>query len=101
MLKESIEWLEKALALDSEYAPAHYNLKLVYEELGDDKSSQLHADAHAKYREDDNARDVAVAEARRRYPAANMAAEAVVIYELQRDGAYELPGDAYIQANDQ
>ncbi|QDV05902.1 hypothetical protein Poly30_14050 [Planctomycetes bacterium Poly30] len=101
MLRESIEWLEKALELDPEYAAAHYNLQLVYEELGDDENSRIHAAAHEKYRVDDNAGDVAIAEARRRYPAANLAAEAVVIYELQRDGAYELPRDAYIPESDQ
>ena len=36
------------------------------------------------------ARDQAVAAARIKYPAGNHAAEAVVIYDLNRDGAYEL-----------
>jgi tetratricopeptide (TPR) repeat protein len=101
MLEESVQWLEKALKLDPEFAAAHYNLKLVYEELGDDERSAIHSAAHAKYKVDDNAADVAIAEARRRYPAANLAAEAVVIYDLQRDGAFELPSDAYIPASDQ
>jgi tetratricopeptide (TPR) repeat protein/uncharacterized membrane protein len=101
MLNEAVSWLEKALELDPEYAPAHYNLKLVYEELGNEELSEVHAAAHEKYRVDDNAADVAIAEARRRYPAANLAAEAVVIYELQRDGAFELPDDAYIPDSDQ
>ena len=46
---------------------------------------------YAKYKPDDNARDEAVAKARIKYPAANHAAEAIVIYDLQRPGAYELP----------
>ena len=100
MLRESAEWLEKALLLDSEYAPAHYGLDLVYSELGDDAKAEIHAAAHRKYKVDDNAADVAIAEARRRYPAANVAAEAVVIYDLQRDGAFELPKGAYIPAGD-
>ncbi len=45
---------------------------------------------HAKYKPDDNARDRAVALARQRYPAANHAAEPVVVYDLQREGAFGL-----------
>jgi hypothetical protein len=46
---------------------------------------------HGKYKVDDNARDFAVALARRKDPAANYAAEAVVIYDLNRSGAYGMP----------
>jgi hypothetical protein len=42
---------------------------------------------HARYKPDDNAGDRAIALARARYPAANKAAEAVVIYPLHRAGA--------------
>ena len=42
---------------------------------------------HEKYRPDDNARDVAVANARRANPAADNAAQAITIYKLQRNGA--------------
>ena len=44
-----------------------------------------------RYKPDDNAGDEAVAIARERYPHANAAAEAVVIYPLRRPGAPELP----------
>jgi hypothetical protein len=37
-----------------------------------------------RYKPDDNAAEVAIPAARRRYPAANHAAEALVIYDLQR-----------------
>ena len=50
--------------------------------LGDDEAEARHAALHAKYKPDDNARDRAVALARRKYPAANRAAEPVTIYEL-------------------
>jgi hypothetical protein len=53
-----------------------------------------HGRLHAKYKPDDNARDRAIAAARRKYPAANHAAEAVVIYDLQRPDAFELPAEA-------
>ncbi|MFV2070869.1 MAG: hypothetical protein ACC645_28215, partial [Pirellulales bacterium] len=46
---------------------------------------------HAIYKIDDGARGQAVAAAREKYPAADHAAEAVVIYDLHRDGAPELP----------
>ncbi len=94
LLKEAAAWLQKALALDTEFAAAHYSISQVYEQLGgpeDMEQSAKHRELHAKYRVDDNARDVAVAAARRRDPAANHAAEAVVIFDLQRDGAFELP----------
>ena len=46
--------------------------------------------AHERYRPDDNARDRAVSVARRNDPAADRAAQAVVIYDLQRAGAVGL-----------
>jgi hypothetical protein len=49
-----------------------------------------HRALHERYRADDNARDRAVAMARRRDPAADHAAQATVIYPLQRNGAFEL-----------
>ena len=42
---------------------------------------------HEKYRPDDNARDIAVSNARRANPAADNAAQAITIYNLQRPGA--------------
>ncbi len=88
------EWMEKsrdqyqaALKLDPENADAHYGIRRVLEELGEFERAVLHAELHAKYKIDDNARDAAVAAARQKYPAANHAAEAVVIYDLQRPDA--------------
>ena len=54
----------------------------------DAKRAKSHAALHEKYRVDDNARDVAIANARRRYPAANHAAEPIVIYDLMRSQAF-------------
>ena len=87
-LREAVEVLDQALVYEPENAAAHYNLKLIYTELGEEASSTEHADLHAKYKPDDNARDRAIAAARQRYPAANHAAEAVVIYDLDRPDAY-------------
>ena len=91
LLAEAVAWFERALELDPENVTAHYNLALLAEQSGDDETAVRHRAAHAEFKPDDNARDRAVAAARIRYPAANHAAEAVVIYDLQRDGAYELP----------
>lgn len=93
LLNEAREWFEAALALDPENLSAHYNLALIGDELGEPELATEHRALHATYRPDDNARDLAIAVARRRYPAADRAAEAVVIYDLQREGAYELPTD--------
>ncbi|HYV29524.1 MAG TPA: hypothetical protein VEO53_00225, partial [Candidatus Binatia bacterium] len=68
----------------------HYNLALLYEQLGDTRLAAQHRALHERYRPDDNARDLAVSIARRANPAADHAAQAIVIYPLQRPGAPEL-----------
>ena len=93
-LRRAASWFERTLDYDAEHLAAHYNLSLIYGELGDAELAQHHRDLHARYKPDDNARDRAVAEARMRYPAANHAAEAVKLYDLQREGAYELSDDS-------
>ena len=80
----------RVLELDPENVTAHYNLGLIYAQLGDEAKAEAHRQLHATYKPDDNARDRAISAARIRYPAANHAAEAIVIYDLQRPGAYEL-----------
>jgi hypothetical protein len=90
LLRHAEDLYLRALEYDPENLTAHYGLKQVYTDLGNDEKSLLHAQLHAKYKPDDNARDRAVAQARIKYPAANKAAEAVVIYDLQRQGAYGL-----------
>jgi hypothetical protein len=57
----------------------------------------LHEQLHLRYKPDDNAQGRAERLARQRYPAANHAAEAVVIYSLQRPGA---PGLEWTPAQD-
>ena len=90
-LAEAAGWFDRVLTADPENVTAHYNLALLHGLLGDEPRADRHRASHAKYKPDDNARDRAVAAARIRYPAANHAAEAVVIYDLHRAGAYELP----------
>ncbi|MCA9262658.1 MAG: hypothetical protein KDA60_02370 [Planctomycetales bacterium] len=85
LLREAVAQFQKTLEVDVENVTAHYNLAQLYSQLGDEAASQRHRALHAKYKPDDNARDRAVSLARQKYPAANHAAEAVVIYDLQRD----------------
>jgi tetratricopeptide (TPR) repeat protein len=79
-----------ALAIDPENEEAHWGLTQVYGLLNRPADAQVHLEQHARYKVDDNARDRAIAAARRANPAANHAAEAVVIYDLQRPGNYGL-----------
>ncbi|MEM7050453.1 MAG: tetratricopeptide repeat protein [Acidobacteriota bacterium] len=86
-LAEAIELFERALVLDPENVNAHYNLHLVLRQLGREEEAAPHFEAYQKYRPDDNARDRAIAIARSRDAAADHAAEAIVIYDLQRTSA--------------
>jgi hypothetical protein len=90
LLGRAVELWERVLTIDSENLTAHYNLGLVYTELGDARRAAEHVALHARYKPDDNARDRAVAAARMRYPAADRAAEAVVIYDLGRSNPQEV-----------
>jgi tetratricopeptide (TPR) repeat protein len=73
---------ERTLELDSENLSAHYNLALIHENLGNSETAAEHRREHEKYRPDDNARDRAIAIHRRANPAADHAAQAIVIYAL-------------------
>lgn len=84
LLRDAASKFQKTLRIDPENVTAHYNLQLLYAQLGDREQSLKHQQLHLKYKPDDNARDRAVAAARKKYPAADKAAEAVVIYDLQR-----------------
>jgi tetratricopeptide (TPR) repeat protein len=92
LLREAVGWFDRALALDPENVPAHWNLYLAWRQLGDDAKAQHHYERWQTYKPDDNARDRAIAVARAADPAADHAAEAIVIYDLHRPGAYELDG---------
>ncbi len=87
-LEEAVRWFEKALAVDSENVTAHYNLFLLYQQLGQEDKAEAHQILHAKYKPDDNVRDYAISAHRAKNPAADHAAEAVVIYDLQREGFF-------------
>ena len=86
-LSRALNRFEQTLTLDSENLTAHYNLALIHSQIGNKELAEKHRLLHEKYRPDDNARDVAVANARRANPAADNAAQAITIYMLQRNGA--------------
>ncbi|MDA8019722.1 MAG: hypothetical protein MPN21_19965 [Thermoanaerobaculia bacterium] len=86
-LEEAKSYFEQALAIDPENATAHYNLDLLFKQLGDADRARHHSELYRTYKVDDNARDRAVAIARANDPAADHAAEAIVIYDLRRGGA--------------
>jgi len=83
-MEEAVEVFQRTLAIDSENVDAHYNLGQLYSNLGDKAKAEEHQAAHTKYKVDDTARGEAVAIARKKYPAADFASEALVIYDLQR-----------------
>jgi tetratricopeptide (TPR) repeat protein len=84
LLHESRELFEQTLVYDPENTAAHYNLGLIHTLLGAEEKAAHHRQLHEYYRVDDNAGDRAVNLARRNNPAADHAAESVVIYYLQR-----------------
>ena len=88
-LNEARASFESALVIDPENVTAHYNLGLIYGQLGDREGAARHQELHAKYKPDDNARDRAIATARRADAAADHAAEAIVIYDLHRPERFE------------
>src|SRR6185437_700354 len=89
-LMKAVEQFQRTLTLDSENLTAHYNLALIYSQLGDEKEASHQRKEHEKYLPDYNAADRAIALARRADPAADHATQATVIYPLQRAGAPEL-----------
>lgn len=81
-LLDSVAQFQKTLELDMENLTAHYSLHLLYELLGEKELARKHDELHRKFKPDDNAGDKAIAAARKIYPAADAAAEALVIYPL-------------------
>jgi len=85
-LEQAQDMFLRALKQDPENVAAHYNLDLIFKQLGDRERAAKHFASYQKYRPDDNARDRAVARHRAAHPAADHAADAIVIYDLARQG---------------
>ncbi|MBT8129525.1 MAG: aspartate phosphatase [Gammaproteobacteria bacterium] len=92
-LLSSRDWFARALEIDPEHQPAHHNLALVYTELGELDKADYHRKLHDRYRPDDHAIEIAVTRHRRDNPAADHAASAFAIYDLNRTDAFGL-GDS-------
>ena len=90
-LERSRLWFDRTLAIDPENQAAHFNLALVYAELGATGQADHHRELHDRYRPDDYAVEQAVTRHRQHNPAADHAAAPFVIYDLNRPGAYEMP----------
>lgn len=91
-LASAQEAVTEALALDPEHIQAWYMRMQLAAAQGD---ADLEAKARAnylKYKPDDNATDRALRLAREKDPAANAAAEAIVIYDLHRPEAQQFQG---------
>jgi len=86
-IRQAISEFERTLKVDVENATAHHSLHLLYAELGENKLADHHRVLHLRYKLDETARGLATSAARAKYPWANHAAEALVIYSLQRKGA--------------
>lgn len=84
LLEQSRDWFQKTLAIDPEDLAAHYNLAQIYTELGETDLAEQHRALHEKYRPDDHAIEQAVARHRSINPAADHAAAAIAIYDLNR-----------------
>ncbi len=100
-LKKAVERFKRTLEIDPENLTAHYNLALIYAQLGQQELAEEERKLHERYRPDDNARDRSIAIHRAKNPAADHAAQSIVIYNLQRAGAFELeaPPRALTQNN--
>ena len=83
LLQRSLQTFRKVLQADPENVSAHYNLALVYSEMGDPQQAAAERELHQRYRPDDHAVERAATLHRQRNPAANHAAESVAVYALQ------------------
>lgn len=92
-LHEAAQWFQRTLVIDPENVAAHYALAQIDGALGDAQGEAEQRAAYARYQRDDNAADRVIAIARGADAAADHAADPVVIYDLQRDGAFGLSTD--------
>ncbi len=82
LLLEAVVEFHKTLEIDQENVTAHASLASLYRRLGETERAALHTEQQLRFKMDDNAADVAKPAARKTYPAANHAAEPLVIYWL-------------------
>ena len=83
-LQSARSWFHQTLKIDPEDQTAHFNLALVYAELGEQAHAAYHRQEHERLRPNDHAIEIAVTRHRQNNPAADHAAAAFVIYDLNR-----------------
>jgi tetratricopeptide (TPR) repeat protein len=84
-LERARDWFDKTLEIEPENLAAHHNLALVCAALGEEEAAGQHRVLREKYRPDDHAIEQAVAAQRMSNPAADHAAAAIAIYDLNRE----------------
>ena len=80
--------LERTLAIDPDQAQAWWLMNRALEALGDAAGAEAARARHAELKPDENARDRAARLAREKYPWANAAAEATVLYRFTPDTSF-------------
>ncbi|MCA9177828.1 MAG: tetratricopeptide repeat protein [Planctomycetales bacterium] len=80
----------QTLVYDPENLEAHHNLHLIFASLDRPEEAEKHRQLHLRYKPDESAVE-ARALARRKYPAANQAAEPLVVYRLASPSSATTP----------
>jgi tetratricopeptide (TPR) repeat protein len=96
VLERARDWFLKTLEIEPEDLAAHHNLALVYSALGETRLAAVERELHEKYRPDDHAIEQAVARHRSSNPAADHAAAAIVIHDLNRGTSIDVAVEAEV-----
>ncbi len=94
-LQKSQDMFEQILAINSEWSAAYYGLFRIAKMRGDDKEAELMDQKYQYYKLDDQNMDQAIQLARKKNPAADKAANRVVIYPFQYNKSYPLTLEDY------
>jgi tetratricopeptide (TPR) repeat protein len=96
-LARARDWFLQVLVIEPEDLTAHHNLALVYSALGEKRLAAVQRELHEKYRPDDQAIEQAVTRHRSSHPAADHAAAAIVIHDLDREASADaaVPADMH------
>jgi len=100
--QNSQPWINKArevyehiLAINSELSDAYYGLFRLAKMTGDTKTAEHMQQLHEYYKADDQNHDQAIHQARKKNPAADKAANRVVIYAIEPNEEYHLTIEHY------
>ena len=83
LLTRARDEFRRTLEIDSENHTAHYNLAQIERAVGNAEARKRHLELFERFRPDDNAQDRAVRIHRDSHPAADHAAQTIVIYDLR------------------